>query len=87
MTHEEFELQQKVVHWIFRNLKIRSSGRPNTVCTNYGLKHHAENDIGAYVSPDMMHRAMIEAGYQSKPVPDSPNFWYNIASDSPLFKR
>lgn len=70
--------------WIRRNLRPRNT--INTRYTNYGLKHLAEQDLGCYIHQMLMHEILLHVGYRSRWKLFSPNYHYNIASDSPCLK-
>lgn len=85
-TAEDIGLHDEVLcasieSWIADALRPRKS--INTSFTNYGLKHLAEQDLGCYVHPMLMHELLVRSGFKSRQKSYSPNYHYNISSASP----
>lgn len=69
-----------VIDWVTSGkAQITGRVRINTRVSSYGLKHHAEDDIGWYISNESLIDGMIALGFRAKKCdPKSPNCYFNI---------
>ena len=50
----------------------------NKRITNYGLKHLAERQAGAYISNEALIQAMIESDFRAEQIRNTPNYYFNV---------
>mgnify|MGYP000932178475 CR=1 FL=1 len=73
--------QQDLINWCYSIAKIKSI---NLKRTSYGLKHIFENSKnGFYITNGAFKGAMLECGFDYKPVSSSsPNWHFNVSEKS-----
>jgi hypothetical protein len=71
-----------VVEWLLGYDAFDRRKTINTSMGSYGWKHKVERDMGSYVSNGAFICAALYLNYKMKPIPNSPNAYFNLRKDS-----
>lgn len=74
--------QDQLIEWCIKNFK--KIKRINRSHTSYGLKHKFENsEEGFYITNGAFKKAMLEAGFEYKPIQSVDKNWcFNVSEKS-----